>query len=105
MGVRRNLRMRRHAKHNCVHPCLIRITLEYHSLNSCNPGTTRARIPALWKLVLGGSKTLFPKVDRGDRYGRCGSLRRVEEVANKRYSIRRALFHQPMPGACDYRLL
>src|SRR5258708_17265633 len=33
MGVRCDLRMRRHAKHDGVHACLVRIALEYHSLN------------------------------------------------------------------------
>src|SRR5215468_2403181 len=83
MGMRRNFRVRRYAKHNCVHTCVIRITFEYHSLNSSNSRTASARIPALWKLVLGRSKTLFAEVDCGNCYGRRGNLGRVEEIANK----------------------
>src|ERR1700733_9422769 len=75
MGVRCNLRMRWHAKHNCVHTRLIRITFEDHSLNSSHPGTACARIPVLWKLVLGGSKTPFPEVAREPCDGRCSNLR------------------------------
>ncbi len=38
-------------------------------------------------------------------YGSCSNLLRVEEFANESHRFRRALFHQPMPGATDDRLL
>ena len=41
MGVRRDLRMRRHAKHNCVHTRLIRITFEYPQSQFLQPRNCR----------------------------------------------------------------
>src|SRR5438270_14033548 len=59
MRVRRNLRMRGNSQHDRVHTRSIRITFEYKSLNSANPGTPGARITLLWELVLHRSEALF----------------------------------------------
>ena len=60
----------------------------------------------LRELILGGSETLFAKVIRGGARAACGrNLRGVEEVAYEGHRVGRTLFHQPMPGARDDRLL
>src|SRR5207302_3032843 len=106
MGVRRNLRMCWHAQHDCVNPRCVRITFEHHSLNPSNSRTAGPGITMLRELTLGGSETLFAKVVRRGARAACGSnLRGVEEVANEGHGVRRTLFHQPMPGARDDRLL
>src|SRR5258708_30744513 len=58
MRVRRDLRVRRNAKHDGVHACLVRISLEHHSLNSANPRTAPAPISWSWELVFGWGQAL-----------------------------------------------
>ena len=47
MGVRRDLCVRRHTKHNGVHTLLIRITFEHDGLNPADARTSSARSAVL----------------------------------------------------------
>jgi hypothetical protein len=63
------------------------------------------RITLMREIELGGTDALLAKLAVPARAPRCSNLRRVEEVANERHGFCWALFHQPMPGARNDRLL
>src|SRR5579863_9578914 len=91
MGVGCDLGVCGDAQHNRVNACLIRITLEYHGLNSSHARTAGAGIALLRELVFSWSEPLFTEL-------------RVEEVANQCDRVLGFLFHQPMAGAGGDRL-
>src|SRR5271155_1524544 len=62
MGVGRDFRVCGDAQHDCVYARLIRVTFEYHGLNSSHAGTPRAWIASLRELVFRGTEALFSEL-------------------------------------------
>ena len=65
MGVRRDARVRRHAKHYGVHAGLIRIAFQDNCLYAADSRTPSTRIAPLRKLILFRSKAFFADVATG----------------------------------------